>query len=69
MTTRFSQKDDEQDNIQAQFDVSRAKSAIDELTDRIESLHSLGRLIDKDSKELSKLLKTIRDKIEKAQKK
>lgn len=63
------QKDEEQDHIQVIFDVVRAKSAIDDLEGRLESLRSLGKIKDKDYKELSDLLKTLRGKIEKIGKK
>jgi len=70
MASRFSeQKGYEQNHIQAQFDISRAKSAISDLTDRIKSLNSLGRITDKESKELLKELKAIQGKVEKAGKK
>ena len=70
MASRFSeQKGDEQNHIQAQFDISRAKSAISDLTDRIKSLNSLGKINDKDSKEILKVLKTIQGTVEKAGKK
>ena len=70
MASRFSeQKGDEQNHIQAQFDISRAKSAISDLTDRIKSLNSLGKINDKDGKEILKALKTIQGTVEKAGKK
>jgi len=70
MTSRYPmQGDKEQNQIQAQFDVSRAKDAISELKERIESLRAIGKMTDKDSKELLKLLKTVQDKIGKVGKK
>jgi len=70
MASRFSEQGGkEQNQIRIQFDVSRALSAIDDLLERIESLRSLGRLTDKESKEFSKLLRTMRGKIEKTMKK
>lgn len=70
MASRFSEQgDEEQNSIQVQFNVLRAKDAIVDLTGRVESLHSMGRLNDADAKELLKMLKTISEKIEKPRKK
>ena len=67
MGSRFSEQiDAEQNDIQAQFDVSRAKSAIGDLVDRINSMNALGRISDADCKALLKALKSVQDKIEAA---
>lgn len=70
MTSRYDiPGDEEKNNIQAQFEVSRAVAAIGDFEERIESLHSLGRISDKDHKEILGLIKTIKAKIGKIGKK
>ncbi len=65
MASRFSEQiDAEQNHIQAQFDVSRAKAAIGDLVDRINSLNDLGRITDKECKDLLKTLMALQDKLE-----
>ena len=67
MASRFSEQiDNEQNLILAQFDVSRAKSAIGDLVDRVNSLTMLGRMTPKECKEILKTLKGVQDKIDKA---
>jgi hypothetical protein len=60
--------DAEQTHIQVQFDISRAKGAIGDLVDRINSLNALGKITDKECKDFLKTLKGIQDKLEKAAK-
>jgi len=67
MVTRFPIDDDsEQKSIMAQFDVARAKEMLSSLGDRMETLHMLGKLNDKECKEIAKIMKTLSDRLDEA---
>ena len=60
MTTRFSGGAEEK-VIQLQYAVGQAKTAIDELAERLETLRSLGKFSDEEHAQMMKALDSIRN--------
>jgi hypothetical protein len=69
MPTRFSGWGTEQRGIQVQYMVEQAKKAVDELAERLQSLHSLGKFTDNENKLFKKSLDSIKKSLEKPSKK
>ena len=69
MATRFPGWGAEQKGIQLQYAVGQAKNAVDELADRLKSLHSLGKFTDKEYKLIEKAIDSIKDALDKPSKK
>jgi len=69
MATRFPGWGAEQKGIQLQYAVGQAKNEVDELAERLKSLHSLGKFTDTEYKAVEKSLESIKKALDKPSKK
>lgn len=69
MATRYPVWSKEQTGIEMQYEIERVRRALGELTERINSLQSLGKLSERDREQLTKSMDSIRKTIERATKK
>jgi len=69
MATRYPGWGTEQKGIQLQYAIGQTKNAVDELAERLKSLHALGKYTDKEYQAVEKALNSIKDSLEKPKKK
>jgi hypothetical protein len=64
MTTRFSGGIEER-TILLQYAIEQARNSVDELTEKLTNMHSLGRFTEQEFENLKKSLSLIKESIEK----
>ena len=65
MATRYPGWGEEQKKIQLQYAVGQTKNAVDELAERLQSLHSLGKFTDEEYELVERSLESIKNALEK----